>query len=74
MQKCGKGSMMSVTALTSISYSFHFVHIIVVDDVIKCGVKLVEEIHNLVRSAGARELGEAHDITGQKKHKIIYIH
>ncbi len=60
-----KGSWVSVTALTSISYSFHFVHIVVVDDVIKRGVKLVEEIHNLVRGAGAGQLGEAHYVTGQ---------
>lgn len=39
--------------LTSISNSFHFVHVIAVNDVIKSGVELVEEVHYLVGGAGA---------------------
>lgn len=56
-----------VARLTCISNSFHFVHIIVVNDVIKSGVKFIEEIHYLVGSAGARELGKTHYVAAQKK-------
>lgn len=54
---------LSVLLLTSIAYCLHFVDVVVVNDVIKCGVELVEEVDNLVRSAGPGELGEANDVT-----------
>lgn len=54
---------LSILLLTSISYCLHFVDVIVVNDVIKCGVELVEEVYNLVRSTGTRELSEANDVT-----------
>lgn len=53
--------------LTRISNGFHFVNIIVVDDVIESGVEFVEEIHDLVGRAGAGELSEAHYVTGHNK-------
>lgn len=49
--------------LTSITNCLNFVDIIVVNDVIECGVELVEEVHHLVRGAGTRQLREAHDVT-----------
>lgn len=49
--------------LTSISNGFHLVHIIVVDDVVKCSVEFVEEVHHLMGGAGAWQLSEAHNIT-----------
>lgn len=58
---------LSILSLTSIAYCLHFVDVVVVNDVIKRGVELVEEVHNLVRSAGARELSEAHDIAGPEE-------
>lgn len=48
---------------TSIADGFHFIDIIVVDDLVEGGVEFVEEIHHLVRSAGAGQLRESHDIT-----------
>lgn len=50
-------------SLTSISYGFHLVHIIVVNDVVKRGVEFVEEVHYLMGGAGAWQLGEAHNVT-----------
>lgn len=64
----------ALVRLTSISDSFHFVHVIVVNDVIKSGVKLIEEIHYLVGGAGARQLSKTHYITGQKKERNLNIH
>lgn len=58
---------LSILSLTSIAYRLHFVDVVVVNDVIKRGVELVEEVHNLVRSAGARELSEAHDVAGPEE-------
>lgn len=49
--------------LTSIADCLHFVDVIVVNDVIKCGVELVEEVYNLVRSTGTRDLSEANNVT-----------
>lgn len=49
-------------SLTSISNSFHLVDIIVVNDVIKCGVQIVEEVHDLVGSAATGQLGKANNI------------
>ena len=48
--------------LTSIAYRLHFVHVIIVDNVIEGGVELVEEVHDLVGSAGTRQLSEADNI------------
>lgn len=52
-------------SLTGVSDGFHLVDIMVVNDVIKRCVEFVEEVHNLVRSAAAGQLGEAHDITAE---------
>lgn len=52
----------SIQVLTSIAYCLHFVDVIVINDVVKCGVELVEEIYNLVRSTGTRQLSEANDV------------
>lgn len=57
--------------LTSITYRLHFVHIIIVNYVIKCGVELVEEVHDLVGSAGTRQLSKAHNITDRGEDIII---
>lgn len=56
-----------ILLLTSIAYCLHFVDVIVVNDVIKRGVELVEEVYNLVRSAGTGELGEANDVTAPEE-------
>lgn len=53
----------SIQVLTGIANCLHFVDIIVINDVIKCGVELVEEIYNLVRSTGTRQLSEANNVT-----------
>lgn len=53
----------SIFILTSITYCLHFVDVIVVNDVIECGVELVEEVYNLVRSTGTRQLSEANNVT-----------
>lgn len=58
---------LSILPLTSVAYRLHFVDVVVVNDVVKRGVELVEEVHNLVRSAGARELSEAHDVAGPEE-------
>lgn len=52
-------------SLTGISNGFHLVDIMVVNNVVKRCVKFVEEVHNLVRSAAAGQLGEAHNITAE---------
>lgn len=49
--------------LTSIAYCLHFVDVVIVNNVIEGGVELVEEVHNLVGSAGARQLSKADNIT-----------
>lgn len=49
--------------LTSVTNGLNFVDIIVVNNVIECGVELVEEVHHLVRGTGTRELREAHNVT-----------
>ncbi len=36
---------------TCIADGFHFINIVVVDDLVKCGVEFVEEVHHLIRSA-----------------------
>lgn len=59
-----------VARLTCISNSFHFVHVIVVNDVIKSGVKFIEKIHYLVGSAGARQLSKTYYVTTREK-KVI---
>lgn len=56
----------STHSLTGISYSFHLIDVIIVYDVIKSCVELVEEVHHLVRCAGAGELGKANNVTGKK--------
>lgn len=48
--------------LTGISDGFDLVDVIVVNDVVKCRVELVEEVNHLVWSAAAGQLGEAHDV------------
>lgn len=60
---CVVQSKFSILILTSIAYCLDFVDIIIVNDVIKCGVELVEEVHDLVRCAGTRQLSKADDIT-----------
>lgn len=57
--------------LTSVTDGLHFVDVIVVNDVIECGVELVEEVHHLVRGAGTRELREAHDVAVTGKIELI---
>lgn len=57
--------------LTSITNGLNFVHVIVVNNVIKRGVELVEEVHHLVRGAGARQLREAHDVTVTSNMQLI---
>lgn len=52
-----------ILILTCIAYCLHFVDIIVVNNVIKCGVELVEEVDHLVGSAGTRQQSKANDIT-----------
>lgn len=49
--------------LTCIAYCLHFVDVVIVNNVIKAGVELVEEVHDLVGSAGTRQLSEAHNVT-----------
>lgn len=41
----------------------------VVNDVIKCGVEFIEEVHHLVRSAAAGEHGETYNITAKTKNE-----
>lgn len=53
-------------SLTGVSNGFHLVNVVVVDDVVERCVKFVEEIHHLVRSAAAGQLGEANNITVDK--------
>lgn len=48
--------------LTGIADGLHLVDVVVVDDVIKGGVELVEEVHHLVGSAAAGQVCEAHDV------------
>ena len=48
---------------TGVTDGLHFVHVVVVDDVVEGGVELVEEVHHLVGRAGAGQLGEAYDVT-----------
>lgn len=57
--------------LTSVTDGLNFVHVIVVNDVIECGVELVEEVHHLVRGAGTRQLREAHDVAVAGKIQFI---
>lgn len=54
--------MINPSLLTSIAYCLHFVDVVIVDNVIKGGVELVEEVHDLVGSAGTRQLSEADNI------------
>lgn len=54
---------------TSIADCLNFVDVIIVNDVIECGVELVEEVHDLVGGAGTRQLCKANDITAaEEKH------
>lgn len=57
---------MSGFILTGVSDGFHLVDVVVVDDVVKRGVQLVEEVDYLVRSAAAGQLGETYDVTETK--------
>lgn len=57
--------------LTSVTDGLYFVDIIVVNNVIECGVELVEEVHHLVRGAGTRQLREAYNVTVTGKIRII---
>lgn len=52
-----------LSLLTSVTYCLHFVDVIVVNNVIEGGVELVKEVHDLVGSAGTRQLGKADNIT-----------
>lgn len=62
-----------MTGPTGIAYSLHFVHVIIVNDVIKGGIKLVQELHNLMWSAGTRQLSKANNVTvTQEKKKICF--
>lgn len=57
----------SVLELTSIAYCLHLVDVVVVNDVVKSGVELVEEVYDLVRGAGARQLSEANDVAATQE-------
>lgn len=48
--------------LTGVADGLHLVHVIVVNDVVKGCVELVEEVHHLVRRAAAGQLSEANDV------------
>ena len=58
--------------LTGVPDGFHLVDVVVVDDVVKCGVELVEEVYDLVRSAAAGELREAHDVATHTHTHTVY--
>lgn len=57
--------------LTSVTNGLNFVDIIVVNNVIKCGVELVEEVDHLVRGASTRQLREAYNVTVRGKMQLI---
>ena len=62
-----------LVSLTGVADGFHLVDVVDVDDVVKCRVEFVEEIHDLVRSAAAGELREAHDVTAHTRrvHRVL---
>lgn len=64
---CGAAQLI----LTGVTNRLHFVDVIIVNDVIECGVELVEEVHHLVRGAGTRQLSEAHDITAISRRGLV---
>lgn len=56
-------------ALTGVPDCFHFIDVIVVDDVIKGSVEFIEEVDDLIRGAGAGQLCKTHDITEKEKRR-----
>lgn len=57
--------------LTSVTDGLYLVDIIVVNNVVECGVELVEEVHHLMRGAGTRQLREAYNVTVTGKIQLI---
>lgn len=56
------------SSLTSVANGLHFINVVIVNYVVKGGVELVEEVHDLMGRAGPRQLGEAHNVTVMKSH------
>ena len=50
---------------TGISNGFDFVNVKVVDDGIKAGVQIVEQVYHLEGSATTSNLGESNNVTGR---------
>ena len=49
--------------LTGIANGLHFIHVEVVNDAVKAGVKVVKEVNHLKGSASTGYLGEANNVT-----------
>lgn len=56
---------------TGVSNGLHFIDIIIVDDFIKSCVEFIQEVDNLVWSAGAGQVCESHYITEQHTHTVL---